>query len=50
MKILTKIIKKMKESSCRDDNVKLFFKSEYKKDYDAAFWYWKTMNDLNYHQ
>lgn len=53
MKIIKKIIKKAKNfSMCKkhDDTLKAFFKTEYKKNADAAFQYYKAMNDLNYHR
>lgn len=53
MKIIKKIIKKARKFNiCKqhDDALKSFFKTEYKKNADAAFQYYKAMNDLNYHR
>lgn len=52
MKIIKTILKKTKKrlTRCQDDSLRVFFRSEYKKNADAAYWYWKTMNDLDYHR
>lgn len=53
MKIIKKILKIAKGkglTKCQDDSLKTFFKSEYKKNADAAYWYYKTMRDLDYYR
>ena len=52
MNTIKRIIKHAKKlTSCKqhDDTLKSFFKNEYKNNGDAAFMYYKSMNDLNYH-
>ena len=53
MKIIKKLVKKIKSrhsAKCQNDSLRTFFRSEYKRNADAAFQYYKTMNDLNYHR
>lgn len=53
LQIINNIFKNaIKFSICKqhDDGLKSFFKTEYKKNADAAFQYYKAMNDLNYHR
>lgn len=47
-KIFNKLINQFKNCNQHNDDLRSFFKNEYKKNADAAFWYYKTTNDLNF--
>jgi len=49
-KIFNKLLTKVRTCNRYNDDLRTFFKNEYKQNAEAAFWYYKTTNDLNFHR